>query len=189
MRQTVVMPQTVKKRQQQSGTSEIQQISLIKQETAEATAEVAKAVRVAEAAQSFQSWQLGIKLIRDAEEAASQAAKRAAALEAAQGSTEESQAAACLSLDVRRPPQHALAFGGRWVQVGPEHWMGEKAKGIRLPDGRAHLWRAPESGVCHVTSLHGMGSGGEYPDLTSDFDGRSPCGLYQDGWRVGVLPT
>lgn len=67
MRQTVVMPQTVKKRQQQSGTSEIQQISLIKQETAEATAEVAKAVRVAEAAQSFQSWQLVIKLIRDAE--------------------------------------------------------------------------------------------------------------------------
>ena len=151
-------------------------------QAAEATAEVAKAVRVAEAAQSFQAWQVVIKLIGDAEDAASRAAKRAAALEAAQGSTEESQASACLSLDVLRPPQHVLPGCRRWVQVGPEHWMSEKVKGIRLPDGRAHLWRAPRSGVWHVTSLHGMGSGGEYPDLTSDFDGPSPCGLYEDGW-------
>ena len=70
---------------------------------------------------------------------------------------------------------------GRWEQVGPLHWVSHRVRGVG-GDGRMHLWRSEEN-CWMVTSSEGMSDVDEpeYPWITSDFVGPSPCGWYQSG--------
>mmetsp|Transcript_40882 Transcript_40882/g.108190 ORF Transcript_40882/g.108190 Transcript_40882/m.108190 type:complete len:392 (+) Transcript_40882:137-1312(+) len=69
---------------------------------------------------------------------------------------------------------------GRWEQVGPLHWASHKVHGVG-GDGRMHLWRWDEHWMVTSSEGHMNTDEPEYPWITSDFVGPSPCGWYQHG--------
>ena len=79
-----------------------------------------------------------------------------------------------------------LDFGaGCWMYVDNKHWASSPIEGVR-GDGRLHLFQFPSghwavaSSEAYESNLHGEGHyNGEYPHITSDFQGESPCGYYQ----------
>ena len=150
-------------------------------ETAQAAA--ARAAQAAQAAQTTEDWASAAFLLREAAAAAEAAGK------VAQAPPEGVQ----LHMSTRTAVEVAseLQLGeGEWDQVGSQHLVSEVVQGIK-GDGRLHLWPDADSGSWYVTSSEAwaanreypaFGTNGEYPHMTSDFQGTSPwAGTFDDG--------
>ena len=150
-------------------------------ETAQAAA--ARAAQAAQAAQTTEDWASAAFLLREAAAAAEAAGK------VAQAPPEGVQLHMSTSTAVEVASELQLGEG-EWDQVGSQHWVSEVVQGIK-GDGRLHLWPDADSGSWYVTSSEAwaanreypaFGTNGEYPHMTSDFQGTSPwAGTFDDG--------